>query len=376
MTEFKRIDPGVVTTEMKAFQERNDSKGFILFAEQVKKTALELLNEQDAKIAAELLKNYSVFFEGYENSDPGFTYAILPLFPENKSYTMSLLGINEQIDDAIIHYKLDKRTFSRAKYHGMKYIAEWAINKGDMRYLEAFISHVVNDLLVNHSDNKSIHTAASGELIAAIVWDDKIKSPISKQTDQAIASLVTQSTSYRVVDDYWLKMARCGLHETTLMMMKHKRVNGLTKCSPEDLSVILSMLPKDPTPEQAHWITQSVPHPELQKRILFSSDFDLDSFIVAMSHRHNFNSPHGDLTFKGLSVFKEFMTPEHLDTPEKKRRVAKLLDCAAENHLQGDGLKKTTKYVREEFDKQGLPQTALRIMRMFKAQQLEDELGM
>ena len=162
------------------------------------------------------------------------------------------------------------------------------------------------------------------------------------------------------------------------MMMKHNRVHRLESYFVEAHEEILKSLPANPTPEQAHWITQCIPHPELQQRILFDTAFDLDAFMVAMEARKNNGSlmASGDLTFKGLSVFKQWMEPEHLNTPDKKRRVALLLNTAADNHFHEGGSPRTTQAVSKEFDKQGLPATARRIMKMFKAQQLEDEIGL
>lgn len=376
MTDDKGIVVSEILNEMRAYQANNDSHGLIEFSQAVKRYAIEHINLQDPKEASEALEKYSLFFREYVSSDPSFTLAILPLFPTNKVCTTALLGISQEIDEAIVHYKLDRTTFSRAKFDGMRNVALWALRKGDIRFAENFITHVVNDLLENHPDKKSIHTTASGELISCIVWDCDPPVRVSKRTDQAIASLVTGSTSYRLDDRYWIKIVNSGLHETLLMMMKHGRINALGRCDLESQEAIASALPVDPTPEQANWITQSVPHPELKKQILFSPEFDLDGFILAMKERTSFTSSSGDMTFKGLSVFKDLMTPEHLDSPEKRRRVSKLLDTAADCILGETGKKNSTKDVREAFDKSGLPQTLLRIMRLFKAQQLEDELGM
>lgn len=367
-----------VFDNMRALQEQSDSRGLIEYAQQVKRIAQALIAEDRPLDSAEYLQAFGAFFSHYESKDSDFTYEILHLFPPNKVCTLKLLGTSDKVDEAIIHYKLDRTTHSRANGDGIKHVVQWGLSKGDTRLVESFITHVANELLTNHPDNSSILIQASAELVSTIAWESELQAPVSSEIDLAVASLIRNTTAYKLQDEYWLKMAKSGLHESMLMMMKHDRLCPLAKYTQQDLVTIMKALPADPTPEQAHWITQYIPCPELKQRVLFSPSFDLDAFMVAMEARKpaKSTSAAGDLTFKGLSVFKEWMEPQHLDTPEKKRRVAMLLNNAASNHFHEAGSPNTSKAVREEFDKQGLPGTARRIMTMFKAQELEDELGL
>jgi hypothetical protein len=378
MTNVKGIVISSIGLEMLEFQRACDWEGFRAYAQKIKTTAKQLVDEDKPEEATEILTEYRSFFRRYEHQNIEFTKHILSLFPANREPTMKLLGISSDMDDYITHHKLDKTTFS-ATTGDIKHVLPWALKHREIgNFVEQFVEHIATDILTNHSTNTELQIRTSGQIVSAIAWDSNLKQPVSKKTDAAVASLVSRATSYALIEAYWVKLARSGLHETLLKMMEYPRINRLTEFSPEDYAEIIAALPKHPTPEQAHWITQAMPHPELERTILFDPAFDLDRFIEAMRARTQTKNmvEQNDLTFKALSVFKHLMTPEHLDTVEKRRRVSKLLDAAADNHFNQSGSPRTSKHVREEFDKQGLPPTARRLIQMLKGQEIHEDLGL
>lgn len=375
------VSKGILGTDilktMEAFQAKNDVEGLYEFSRQIKNAAVDLLNDERPEEAAEMLRLYGGFFFRYENNDSAFTKAILPMFPPNKDVTLRFLGMSEEVDEYLINFKLDRTTFSRTKEDTIHHVLKWALIKREARLAEGFVSHVAEDLLTNHPNDVGMHIKAAREILMVIACECRTLGPVSPKIDQVLASLINQTTASKLVGDYWGNMARTGLHESMLKAMKYGLIKRLTQCTPQDHAAIVAVLPANPTPEQAHWISQSMPHPDLEKRILFDQEFDLDAFIVAMKDRKLiFKSVLGDLTFEGLSVFRAWMEPDQLDTPLKKNRMAKLLNAAADNIFAAEGTPKTSKYVREILDKQNFPGTVRRLMTMFKAQELEDELGM
>lgn len=376
------ISKGIVAADilktMQDLQVYGDTEGFYAFSKQVKARAVELMAEERPEDAADILRIYGSFFFRYEGLDPAFTKSILPLFPPNKEATLRHLGMSKEVDDYLIHQKIDRTTFSRAKEDSVYHVLKWALIKGETRFADSFVSHVAQDLLTNHPDDVSMHIKASREILSTVAWDCRALGPVSSTIDQALASLINHGTASKLLAEYWGRMALTGLHESMLKAMKYGLIHRLKEYTPDEHAAILAALPVNPTPEQAHWITQCIPHPELEQRILFDQDFDLDAFIVAMKDRKKtpFRSALGDLTFEGVSVFKTWMEPDQLDTSQKKSRLAKLLNAVADNHFNTEGSPKTSKHVREELDKQNLPGTVRRIMKMFKGQELEDELGL
>lgn len=378
MNTSKGIIASDVLNTMRDLQASGDTEGFYAYSKLVKARAIDLMAEERPEEAADILRLYGSFFIRYEGQDPAFTKSILPLFPPNKEATLRHLGMSKEVDDYLIHHKLDRTTFSRAKEDSVYHVLKWALIKGEARIAESFVNHVAQDLLTNHPDDVSMHIKASREIISTIAWECRALGPVSSTIDRALSNLITHGTASKLMAEYWAGMARTGLHESMLKAMQYGLIHRLKVHAPEEHATILAALPANPTPEQAHWITQCIPHPELEQRILFDPDFDLDAFIVAMKDRKKtpFRSALGDLSFEGVSVFRAWMEPEQLNTAQKKGRMAKLLNAVADNHFNAEGSPKTSKHVSEELDKQKLPGTIRRLMMMFKGKELEDELGL
>lgn len=372
----RRFNPDTVGAELFFLQQAGNSVEFIAHCQAIKRGAIELIQQDNPGAAAKLLEKYGQFFKGYKHENNDFTLAILPLFPANKTETMILLGKSKKIDECIINYKLDRTTHSKATGDDIKHVIEWAVERGDLRLVEGIISHVTTDLLTNHADNKSVHIHTFSEILSALLWADKLQEPLSPAVDDAIASIVRQRAHFSLSQAYLVRMARAGLSKTLMKTLEFGRVSRHEVLSPENVEDIASVLPKIPTPEQAHWITSALTIPGLPALILFDPAFDLDAYIEALNTTCTKLARPNDLTFKNLEIFSDLLTDKSLDTPFKKRRAIKLLDAAAQSEFESPGSPRTSKHVREALGKTRIPATVLRMMSMFKVQSLEDDIGL
>lgn len=376
MIESNGISAKIVKETLETYQKAGDLNGFLSFVKDLKAAAFDLVEQCFPGVAADILNKYNQFFNEYESDDPAFTYGILHLFPVNKSSTMKLLGMSDQIDEAIHRYKLNSQTFSRARFDSVPHLVRWALKKNDTQFLEAFIKHVAQDLLNNHPDDSASRISASGEIIFEITWETEFKYKVSSEIDEAIASIIIDDYS-TLLPEFWLSMARAGMPKSMLQMATHQRIQtylprhfctkNSEKISRDEHEEICNCFPMDLSPEVTCRVVEAVSHTALMEKVISDESFDIDAFIGAMSWRKE-----RDYSFSRLNSFKNLFTEEFLNTSAKKRRAAKILDEIADKAHKWSKKEKT---VSESFKSSELPESARMLVRMFKVKQLENELG-
>lgn len=371
MSRLKRT----IKADLDSLKTLTDADLFLKICDTAKAQITEHLFQDEHFEAAGLARAYAYAFVGFKHVDKAFTLKVLQAFPVNCHSTLSMLGIDDEIDEFILSRKVRLHTMSEARDHAHTKLLEWAVAKQDMVLIEKVVLQISRDLLENHPGSKQQFRNASMGMVRVLVLGEQEQTFYGPVIDDAIASLVCQKADYQQPAECMPRLAAAGLSKTLMKMLEFGLLNEYRPISFDvaETQRLIESLPANPSPQQLHWIHHSIKIPDLTEKILFDESVDMDAYIEAL-RATEFNGRYNNLVFNTLRQFKEILTPEHLTTVPRKRRAAKLVSAVCE---QEQAYKRTKpEDIRKTMTDIGFHEYVFKLSSMFKAKVLEDELGL
>jgi hypothetical protein len=375
MTLTPRHNPSVIRKELNAFVQANDAPGFIALCQSIKAEVVELVVSERVVEANRLLEVYSNALRDYENKNPAFTLQILPILPPSSRGTIRLLGVCEQVDAYIMANKIDLKVVSQVKDDGHIDLIIWALRKKNIAYVEQVVVHIAEYLHHNFTPKNQIFQQISHGILWALLDKPENRMTATPAIDEAIASLMKERPESQGMEHFYLWLAEARMPKTLL-----KALELASYCSyaphEEDEQVILDALPKNPTALELHWIQRSLKIEGFTKKILLDESVDMEQYIEALRDSYQGKSRFNDLSISTLSEFSSLICNETLSSTSTKKRISLLLNAACEEETNRIGSDKTPEKIRDELLKIGIPESALRLVKMLRGLALEDALGL
>lgn len=335
-----------------------------------------LLDNDYPSEAATLARAYSLSFSRFKHVDEPTTRKVMVAFPVNSTCTMQLLGISDEIDAYLIQNKLRIDQLTQSDNHGFREILHWAVARKNVALITQVVKQVSRDLVLNHRGNSKAWREGCHGMIRSLVLTKADSVDLSGEIDVAIADVVIVAPEYRKDGKEMIDLARFGLRETFFKMIsvglfRQFQPKGFTE---DEFKLVLDMLPPKPTAREWHWIQMAIAIPGLTEKILFDPSIDMPEYIEALRTTDFKLNNHGShLNYSTMVMFITQLTPEHLNTPERRRRARQLVNAVC-NEENPD--KKDPEKLRAELKRMGFHECVQRMCDQTKASILEDELGL
>jgi hypothetical protein len=372
-----KTKPEMLADELDHLERINDPHVLISLWNEAKLEISRLLEDCLPRESWLLSRSFKSSFHNYRHQDEEVTRRVIPLFPVNDPCTFKHLGIADDIDEYIITHKLRIHDLSQTKDHGFREVLEWAAKQGRRDLIEQVVIQVRNDLVDNHPKYQSAWNEAFHGMLRRLVGQRDTYIDLSGAVDQAMSDLVILAPDYRKQHKDMAGLARSGMNKTLIKVLSVRGFGSFdgAALSDQDFQCVLNALPQNPTPLQMHWIHRSIEVPGLAEKILFDPSVNMDAYVEAMgSTRFGEGPDQHNLTIWSIQSFAALMTPEHLNTGERRRRARKMLNAVCEKEFPPD--KKNPDALRVKLVQAGFNPYVFRLCDQLKAEILQDELGM
>jgi hypothetical protein len=343
-----------------------DSTVFIRTLQHAKAEVKTLLDadeyEQASSISSEL---HSVFYR-LESLDVDVLKDVIHLFPANKRCTLGHLGKSDEVDQTIFSSKLsiDDLQFEEK---GWQSLLKWAREREDHALIERIVFRIAENVRATATSAYEGRPAAM-TMLYFLIRADLTPLKLSEPVDNTIAGLIGAGIQLPSRVELLPGMARSGLKRSIMAMIRQEVIRlPFYFVSKDDTCVIHEALPATPSPEEAYYILRATDLPGLKERVLFDPEFDLDAYISVLEHNKG-------MCPGALGVFSSLMTPEHLTSPERRRRATRLIDAVCD--WQAVAIGKKPDEIRAMLLNEGMHPITMKISRILKVSMLEDELGM
>ena len=342
------------------------------------KKEIAWLLENDYPVEAQrLAADYTRSFGMYKHGDELTTEKVVTAFPVNNSDTLKLLGINDEIDAYILEHKVRIDQLSQANHHGFRELFEWSVQRQHLDLTTKIVVQIARDAIENHPGDNTGWCEAGHGMIRKLVDKDALVVDYGSEIDEALASIMVVNPDYRKDGKDIIRLAQFGLKKTVVKMLSVglcRQVRAI-EFSPEDLIPLFNALPSKPTAREWCWIQIAIDHPEIKEKILFDPSVDMQAYIEAL-HTTDFKLTRvgHSLTFASLAIFLPLLTPEHLNTPDRRRRARMLVNAVCNEESRSKP--RNADQLRDDLKRIGYHDCVLRMCDLTKVSMLEDELGM
>ena len=342
------------------------------------KKEIAWLVENDYPMEAERLSSdYVRSFAHFKHEDEGFTLKVAPAFPVNNRITLELLGISDELDDYLIKHKVRVNQLTQDNQHGFRQLIAWAAWRQKMPLITEIVTQLAKDLITNHPDDVYGWSDVCQGMIRRLTDKDGPIMKLGGEIDRALASIVAPAPDSRIDGKEMIPLAKFGLRETLLKMLSVGTFRQFRPIAftPEEVKLVLDMLPSEPTSRQLHGMHLAIDMPCYAEKILFDPSVDMKDYIEALRTSDMTNNKQGnDLNYTTLRMFIRLLNPEHLNTTDRRRRARMLVNavCEEENRHR----KESPEAIWYGLKSMGYNDCVLRMCDDTKVVMLEDELGM
>jgi hypothetical protein len=365
------LNPNTIRDEFRALIDARDVQGFMELAQAAKAQAIDLIHQDLQLDASNLLNQYGRVFVNIDVEDPDFILAILPLFPKNDDGTLRYLGQRTDLDQAILASKVDVDAMTNSD--AFCKLINWAIGKEDWALVERVVLHIAHYVKEHHPNNALAQREVANGILMAFVHEKDDVPVYPSSIDDAIASIVNHTADWRLQDYYFDRLARMGMPKTLMKMLEHGRIAAFN-CAPTAANQhILDCIPEQLTPKQLHAVHNFLNVKGIKQRILFDESTDLEQYIQALMDSNYRNYREHDLRFSCIDSFSTLFTTENIAIPQRRMRIARLINAVVEEVQSKGG---TPEGIRGSLVKCGVPAHAMKLVNLFKGEELENELGL
>lgn len=333
-----------------------------------------LLHEYDYEEAATLSGALNKMFSEVRWKGSSVMAEILTLFPVNKPCTLRHLGKDPEVDKIIFDSKLKIEELSSFDGDAWLHVLEWARKAKDRQLIERVVLQIVNDIHENGPNNGEHLRDVSLSMIQNIAPKDSEAIQLGDAVDTAIASIISFNAEKNVPARQMPLIAGHGLRKTFMRLLDK---NAFLPYFPHLFSdqqnrAVYCVLPSNPTPAETFAIQQSIAKPGINERILFDLTFDIEAYIEVLRPPKADRS--SNLCFPVLKFFRSQLTPEHLNTPDRKRRAGLLINAVVDHQMKRN--RRTPEEIRTFLVNDEFDPYVLKMTRVLKGTILEEELGL
>jgi hypothetical protein len=351
-----------------------DPASFMAVCRAVKAKAHGLIESDRHTEAVFLISDYRKVFEKFHEMPPEFVLAIIDVFPKNHAETFKLLGLSDELDQAILTTKIDLPTLGMTMRDGYAQLLEWAVSQDQWPMLNSVVDHLV--ISSRHLDTDE-RTSLGKNIVTVLLSHRPNQRPFAPAVDDGISNLICVAGNSLNQSRYVPCLANLGMPKTLMKMLEHGMIaeTPLQNYSPEQRAIIMAVIPKHPSPVQLRAIHFFLKPTGMTEQVLFDENVDLDGYIDALRNTQFKSWDGNDLNFEGIEVFFRCMTADNIAIPARRKRIAKLLNATFEAQ-HPDASQRHSRDAADDLLQMGVPPDALKLIDLLKGHQLEESLGL
>jgi hypothetical protein len=374
MTNNHYVSSKALIGGLNAMIRDNNPDGFIRLCQETKAKAIELIHHNWCDHASSLMKEYNELLEEMRPVDPGFFLKVIEVFPDNNLTTLKLLGINADLDNAILTQKVDVKSKTPLPIAGCDRLVLWALEHRDMTLLEDVITNVCQSLRDHYADQEQFVSEIFDMLLAVLVYRQKAPYLMSAVIDDELSSIVTPKKNKFLNGEVVDLLGKMAMPKTLIALLEHGRF-GTTRIGQLGYSKhVRACIPKVMTTRQLSAVLYFLDPPGLAEKVLFSRNYDLDAYIQSLRETSLQINYGCDLNIGVMGLFEGLLTPENFAVPARKVRMLKLLNAVCEAQFATGRF--SVEGLVTQFIKFGIPEFLFKHIDRLKGAALEEALGL
>jgi hypothetical protein len=365
------VNPKTFAQELDAFIKSGDAQGFMSLSQAVKAAAIELIHHDQHFEASYMMKNYAFVFVSPKTNDPAFLLKILPAFPQNTQGTLKLLGLSDELDQAILTSKVELATMKADD--GFESLINWAIGKEQWSLIEDVVVHLAAHVKEHHPDNSQVQRSVVSGVLQTFVYGKECLPVMPATIDEALVSLVNAPSDWRLQGYFVDRMARMGMPKTLMKMLEYGRIDPFACTNTAEHQHILDCLPEQLTIQQMHAVDCFLGIRGIKHRLLFDETTNIDKYIEVLRESQYLSYRDSDLRFATLERYSPLFTTENIAMASRRKRISRLLNAVVDKVVTQGG---TPEGIRGSLKKCGVPDHAMKLVDILKGGELENALGL
>lgn len=374
MTNNHYVSSKALIASLNAKIRDNDPDGFIQLCQVIKAKAIELIHHNWCDHASSLMREYNELLEEMRPVDPGFFLKVFEVFPDNNLTTLKLLGINADLDKAILTQKVDVKSKTPLPIAGCDRLVLWALENKDLTLLEDVITNVCRSLMDHYADQEQFVSEIFDMLLAVLVYRQKAPYLMSAVIDDELSSIVTPKKNKFLNGEVVDLLGKMAMSKTLIALLEHGRF-GTSHIGQLGYSKhVRACIPKVMTTRQLSAVLYFLDPPGLAEKVLFSRNYDLDAYIQSLRETRLQVNYGCDLNVGVTGLFLDQFTPENFAVPARKERMLKLLNAICEAEFATG--KFSVEDLVTQFTKFEVPEFLFKHIDRLKGSALEDALGL
>lgn len=374
MTNNHYVSSKALIASLNAKIRDNDPDGFIQLCQVIKAKAIELIHHNWCDHASSLMREYNELLEEMHPVDPGFFLKVFEVFPDNNLTTLKLLGINADLDKAILTQKVDVKSKTPLPIAGCDRLVLWALENKDLTLLEDVITNVCRSLMDHYADQEQFVSEIFDMLLAVLVYRQKAPYLMSAVIDDELSSIVTPKKNKFLNGEVVDLLGKMAMSKTLIALLEHGRF-GTSHIGQLGYSKhVRACIPKVMTTRQLSAVLYFLDPPGLAEKVLFSRNYDLDAYIQSLRETRLQVNYGCDLNVGVTGLFLDQFTPENFAVPARKERMLKLLNAICEAEFATG--KFSVEDLVTQFTKFEVPEFLFKHIDRLKGSALEDALGL
>lgn len=374
MTNNHYVSSKALIASLNAKIRDNDPDGFIQLCQVIKAKAIELIHHNWCDHASSLMREYNELLEEMRPVDPGFFLKVFEVFPDNNLTTLKLLGINADLDKAILTQKVDVKSKTPLPIAGCDRLVLWALENKDLTLLEDVITNVCRSLMDHYADQEQFVSEIFDMLLAVLVYRQKAPYLMSAVIDDELSSIVTPKKNKFLNGEVVDLLGKMAMSKTLIALLEHGRF-GTSHIGQLGYSKhVRACIPKVMTTRQLSAVLYFLDPPGLAEKVLFSRNYDLDAYIQSLRETRLQVNYGCDLNIGVTGLFLDQFTPENFAVPARKERMLKLLNAICEAEFATG--KFSVEDLVTQFTKFEVPEFLFKHIDRLKGSALEDALGL
>lgn len=316
-------------------------------------------------------------FDLVKDKDDAFILSVVHNFPVNSRATFSLLGKNSQIDNYIISNKLMIEDLCATEDKDYMALFNWAADNNHQDIVESLLTHIADDIDVNHKESLRLKQTLLKNIINSLIWDEDRTSAFNSDIDDVMTRLADIEDKSELEVEVIHGLVRSGLNSTLIKLMERERFNKYdgTHHTQSENARFYASLPQTPTIKELVSMHLYTDKPGLSQYILFDESVDLLEFVQVIKSLHP--PKWTKFGIDNMEPFAEIATKENINSPERRRRVEFLFNSLCDHLTDPEsGTYGSPADVMEGMEDFGFDTHLFKICKRFRAQHLENELGM
>lgn len=367
------LDARTVKQEFQFHIQYKDVASFLELCQTVKSTIGALINQNQRAEALALMEVYESTFKYAHDWNAKFLLGIVEEFPFNHESTFALLGLSDELDQAIMASKVDTKTRPANNICDHDHLLRWAYEQQNLALMEDIVINACDMVKTRFHCEKDIMRRVSTCFVHTLGLRENRANLSSHRIDEAIASIIDigDQESGAYVD----RLARLQMPKTLMKMLEIGRLGKHIQALHEDYDHILACIPEKMTANELNAVYFHLEPTGLAQKILFDESIDMDDYIGSL--RNSAYMSFGGSKYLGLqycSHFSASFTENAFSDSVKKRRCVKLINSMCEADLTKGTVK--VKDMRDRAILFGVPTFCLKYIDCIRGAELEDALGL